>query len=74
MQVEVTTSDVKLDGTWRNVPFVMIRKSEFDAFMEAHKDLLECAEDAVYEEAESPYHDNLSEAIYAVQKLERGEQ
>lgn len=53
---------------------VVIDAAEFDAFMTAHNYLLECAERAVYEEADDPSHDNLSEAVHYMQKLEGGEE
>jgi hypothetical protein len=38
--IEITTRDEQIDGTWCDVPYVTVRKSEFDAFMAAHKRLV----------------------------------
>jgi hypothetical protein len=44
MNIEITTRDEQIDGTWCDVPYMTLRKSEFDAFMAAHKRLVREAE------------------------------
>ena len=69
MKTEITTRDEQIDGTWCDVPYVTIRKSEFDTYRNAVKDLLLSAELSLGDS----YAMHLELAIETLKKLEGGE-
>ncbi len=69
MKTEITTRDEQIDGTWCDVPYVTMRKSDYDKFMEAVRRMICAAEEMEWFERCW----ELNDAIDNVRKLEGGE-
>jgi hypothetical protein len=66
MNIEITTRDEQIDGTWCDVPYMTLRKSEFDAFMAAHRRLVHEASRV----ADVAFDLDLAEALEDLKDLE----